>query len=157
MFTTRPVAPKDFPAVARLLNAAYELVGVNLMETPETVKERADVAIVIVAEVAGVVAATMTLAPAGSKYATLAGKGQMEASRLAVDPLFQSRGLGASMLNTVIATCRRHRVQALVGVSLNSMSTAHHLYESAGATAIGPGAKARGYTLDLTDDNEKDN
>lgn len=155
MFTTRPVAPRDFPAVARLLNAAYELVDVNLMETPESVRERADDAIIIVAEVAGVVAATVTLAPAGSKYATLAGKNQMQASRLAVDPIFQGRGLGASMLSTVIATCRRHGIQALVGVSLNGMSTAHHLYESAGATvALISGADARGYILDLTTDKE---
>lgn len=158
IFNTRPAKPKDFPAIASLLNAAYALVGVDLKETPEDVLKRAMASLVIVTEMGGVVAATITVASAGTKYGTLATKGQMEASRLAVDPMFQGRGVGRAMLKAVTESCRNQGVQALVGVTLDSMTTAHHLYESKGATAARvPGLKARGYTLDLTDNhNEKD-
>lgn len=156
IMNTRPAKPRDFPAIARILNAAYGLVGADPRETPEAVRERAHAALVIVTEVAGVVAATMTVASAGTKYGTLASKGQMEASRLAVDPMFQGRGIGRAMLQAVTESARKQGVGALVGASLDSMTTAHHLYETAGAKARPiPGFKARAYTLHLTNDREK--
>lgn len=151
MINTRPAVPKDFPAVARLLNDAYAPIGVDLGETPESVGKRALQSLVIVAEIFGVVVGTLTVASAGTKYGTLASKGQMEASRLAVDPQFHGRGIGKAMLKAVTDSCRRQGVQALVGVSLDSMKAAHRLYEGVGAQpAMVPAHKARHYTLDLT-------
>lgn len=149
--TFRPAVPADFPAVASLLNLAYLTAGVNLTETADTVKERHENALVIVMEDRGIIAGTLTLAPAGSYYGRLARTGQMEVSRLGVSILHQGRGLGKTMLTTAAELCRRQGVQALVGASLDTMTTAHHLYEAIGATrGTIPGTKARGYTLDLT-------
>ncbi|WP_104175517.1 GNAT family N-acetyltransferase [Arthrobacter sp. Y81] len=153
--TFRPAVPADFPAVASLLNLAYLSAGVNLTETADTVKERHQNALVIVMEDRGVIAGTLTLAPAGSYYGRLARPGQAEVSRLAVSITHQGRGVGKAMLKTTAELCRRQGVTALVGASLPSMTTAHRLCESIGAKQrTSPGAKARGYILDLT--NEKD-
>ncbi|MHA7298216.1 GNAT family N-acetyltransferase [Pseudarthrobacter sp. MDT3-1] len=153
--TVRPATAKDFTAVARLLTSAFTLAGIPQIETAADVKARSNAALVIVAEFHGAVVGTMTVASAGTPYGPLASKGQMEVSRLAVEPLFQGRGIGAALVQAVVQSCRNQGVQALVGVTLDALPTAHRLYESAGAkpTRI-PGLKARGYTLDLS--NEKD-
>lgn len=155
----RPAVPADFPAVASLLNLAYLMAGVDLTETADTVKERHENALVIVMEDRGIIAGTLTVAPAGNYYGRLARPGQMEVSRLAVSIIHQGRGIGATMLKVLAETCRRQGVTALVGASLDSMTAAHHLYESAGAKPRPiPGVKARGYTLELTNPhNEKGN
>lgn len=146
----RPAVAKDFAAVARLLTVAHAAEGNEILETAETVKERSRDALIVVAESAGIIAATMTVAGAGSPYGPVASKGQMEVSRLAVDPIFQHRGIAAAMVRAVVQSCRNQGVQALVGVTLNSLSAAHRLYESVGATpATIPGTNARSYMLDL--------
>lgn len=139
----RPATPLDSTAVANLLNRAYALVDVNLGETPEAVTERGHGSLVVVAELLGAVVGTMTLSRAGTHT--------MLASRLAVDPVFQGRGVGSQMLQTVTESCRQHGFTSIVGASMDSMTSAHRLYESIGAeqTTI-PAANARGYTLDLT-------
>ncbi|WP_084507334.1 GNAT family N-acetyltransferase [Arthrobacter sp. TB 26] len=153
--TFRPAAPADFPAVASLLNLAYATVGVNPGETANTVKERYENALVLVLEVRGILAGTLTIARSGSCYGRLARPGQMEVSRLAVARAHQGRGVGKAMLTGTAELCRREGVQALVGATLERMTTAHQLYESIGAKrGVIPGIKARGYTLDLTHETE---
>lgn len=151
----RPAEPSDFPAIAQLLNAAHPRVGILAAESAATVKERSEDALTIVVLDNGTIAATLTAAPAGSYYGRLARPGQMEVSRLAVDPAHQSRGIGKAMLLTFATSCQRQGVQALVGATLDSMTTARHLYESIGAKrGTIPGTKALGYTLHLTNDEE---
>lgn len=156
--TIRPAVPGDFPAIAHLLNTAYPMAGVAANETAAIVRERSKDALVIAVEDRGVIVGTLTVAGAGTYYGRLARRGQMEVSRLAVDRAHQGRGIGKAMLRTVAESCRQQGVTALVGASLPSMTAAHRLYESAGAKqGTIPGAKARGYTLDLTNENERDN
>ncbi|MGY4544511.1 ribosomal protein S18 acetylase RimI-like enzyme [Arthrobacter sp. UYNi723] len=147
----RPAAPGDFPAIARLLNNAHPMAGILASESTATVTERSEDALVIVVLNHGTIAATLTAAPAGTYYGRLARPGQMEVSRLAVDRVYQGRGIGKAMLLTFASYCQRQGVTALVGATLESMTTAQHLYESIGATrGTIPGTKARGYTLNLT-------
>lgn len=146
----RPAVPSDFPAIARLLNAAHAVAGVLASESAETVKERSEEALVIVAADQGTIAATLTAAAAGTYYGRLARTGQMEVSRLAVAPEYQGRGIGKAMLLTFARNCQRQGVQALVGATLPSMTTAQQLYDSIGAErGTIPGTRAIGYTLEL--------
>jgi len=142
----------DFLAVATLLNSAYKPAGVDLDESADTVRERAQTALVIVAELFGIVVATVTLAGAGSKFGHMASGGQVQASRIAVDPAFQNHGVGSQMLHAVIDSCRQRGIQSIVGMSLESMPVAHGLYEGLGARpAPIAGGNARTYTLNLTE------
>lgn len=148
----RPATDLDATAVAELLNAAYALIGIDLGETPETVTERSRNSMIIVTEMLGSIVATMTLAGPGSPAGQMADTGQLQASRIAVNPAFQGRGLASQMLRTVAALCREHGIDAVVGASLDSMPTAHRLYESMGAKPDTiPEMKARTYKLELTE------
>jgi len=147
----RPAVPGDFPAIARLLNAAHPIAGILGTESAATVRERSEEALVIVVTDHGTIAATLTAAAAGTYYGRLARPGQMEVSRLAVARDYQGRGIGKAMLLTFARNCQRQGVQALVGATLDTMTAAQHLYESIGAKrGTIPGTKAHGYTLELT-------
>lgn len=150
----RPAVPTDFPEIADLLNTAYWHIGSNLGETEATTQERSEDALIVVLEFRGSVAGTLTIAPAGSYYGRMAGPGQMEVSRLAVAPFYQGHGLGSLMLRSVADTCRQQGIIAFVGASLDTMTAAHRMYETAGAkpTQIS-GVKARSYILPLTEGN----
>lgn len=150
--TIRPAQPSDFPAIADILNRAYDHIGVDLGETAETVQERNEEALVMVLEAHETILATITAAPSGSYYGRMASAGQAEISRLAVAPEYQGEGLGTAMLATVAESCRRQGIAELVGASLDTMTTAHHMYETAGAKPKPiPGVKARAYVLPLTE------
>lgn len=153
--TVRPATPADFAAVADLLNAAYGRIGTNLGETEDTTRERSEDALIIVIEILGTIAGTLTIAPAGSYYGRMARPGQMEVSRLAVSPAYQGHGIGTLMFQTVADHCSQQGISSFVGASLDNMKAAHRMYETAGAipTKI-PGVKARGYTLHLTSEQE---
>lgn len=149
--TLRPAGPEDYAAIAELLNSAHTLTGNAPFETTATVRERSEDALTVVVTEGSAIVATLTAASAGSYYGRLARPGQMEVSRLAVARGHQGSGIGKDMLATFAANCRRQGVQALVGATLDSMTAAKRLYESIGAQrGTIPGAKAIGYTLDLT-------
>jgi ribosomal protein S18 acetylase RimI-like enzyme len=146
----RPAVPADYQAIADLLNSAYRAVGARPNETAQTVRERAEDVLVLVVDLLGLQVGTLTTAPSGSFYGRLAKKGQMQVSRLAVHPDFQGRGIAKKMVRTLMELSRKQGVEALVGASLDTMATAHQLYESIGAQPVEiPGTKARGYTLQL--------
>lgn len=151
----RPAQPVDFAAIAELLNSAYAGIGADLGETPDTVRECSEEALIGVLELNGDIAGTVTIAPSGSYYGRMAGPGQMEVSRLAVAPKYQGHGLGRIMAEQIAGVCHENGITALVAASLDTMTAAHRMYETAGATPTRiPGIKARGYTLDLTHETE---
>jgi GNAT superfamily N-acetyltransferase len=150
----RPAEPADFAAVADLLNSAYAGIGIDLGETAATIRERSKEALTSVLEIGGDIAGTLTIALAGSYYGRMARPGQMEVSRVAVAPRYQGNGLAMVMLESVAGACYDQGITAFVGASLDTMTAAHRVYESAGAvpTQI-PGVKARTYSLQLTDED----
>lgn len=151
----RPAKPEDFAAIADLLNAAYWHLGIDLGETAATVGERHEEALTVVLEVGASIAGTLTIAQAGSYYGRMAVPGQVEVSRLAVDPKYQGHGLGRIMAEQVAGVCHENGITAFVGASLDTMTAAHHVYETAGAVPTQvPGMKARTYLLQLIEDAE---
>jgi N-acetylglutamate synthase-like GNAT family acetyltransferase len=151
----RPATAEDFPHVAGLLTFAHLGEKTGLEETTDTIRERSREALIIVAEAFGVVAGTMTLAAAGTPYGPIAQAGEMEVSRVAVDPIYRRKGIAANMLASVVQSSRNQGVKALVGITLNSMPVAHRMYEALGATHdLVPGTNARIYKLHLTDNQE---
>lgn len=147
----RQAEPGDYQAIADLLNDSYRKVGARPNETAQTVRERAEGALVLVVDLLGLPVGTLTTAPSGSFYGRLAKKGQMQVSRLAVHPDFQGQGIAKKMVRTLMELSRKQGVDALVGASLDTMATAHQLYGSIGAQPVEiPGTKVRGYVLHLT-------
>ena len=147
----RTLRPEDHDAVADIILSAY-LQGGHLDPDDSygpilaDVASRAELAEILVAEVdapadadavdvdaAPRVAGSVVLAPPGSPLAETAVEGEYEFRMLAVHPNFHRRGIARRLLDEVIARARAEEgVHSLVLTTMETMSGAHRLYESAG-------------------------
>jgi N-acetylglutamate synthase-like GNAT family acetyltransferase len=110
--TVRPAVPADFAAIARITRDAYLAAGYfetadhPYMKQIQDVATRADRATVWVAERAGQIVGSVTLALAGEKYADIALDDELEFRMLVVDPAVQRSGAGLAMVEAIIAHAR---------------------------------------------------
>ncbi|GAA4416337.1 hypothetical protein GCM10023169_11070 [Georgenia halophila] len=144
--TTVPLAveaarPEDFARIGEIGVVAYSAadslqpsLNEEYAEALRSVEERATHGVVLVARAGGVVLGSLTLAPAGSRWADLARDGEVEVRMLAVDPGVQGRGAGEALLRGARrwAEERGHRALVLSVVSTDGPGRPHRLYARMG-------------------------
>lgn len=162
--TVRPAVETDFDAVARITRDSYLAAGYfddadhPYMRKVQDVALRAGEATIWVAERAGTVIGSVTLALAGEPYADIALHDELEFRMLVVDPAVQRSGAGKAMVEAIIGHAR-----SLPGISAVALTTgetwesAHGLYNTTGFRRVperdwfvpGTDIKLLVYRLDL--------
>ncbi|SOC52106.1 GNAT family N-acetyltransferase [Ornithinimicrobium cerasi] len=132
----RPVRPGEHGAVGRLLVEAYAPSGMppdlDYWDALRDTTARTRDAEVWVAELDGSLAGTVTWAGRGSGQRELSRDDEAEFRMLAVDPRLHGRGVGAALLEAVLARARTEGWSAVVLCSATWMTAAHRLYGRAG-------------------------
>jgi N-acetylglutamate synthase-like GNAT family acetyltransferase len=135
----RPAVPADYVAIARITRDAYLAAGHfesadhPYMRQIQDVEERAAKATIWVAERAGQIVGSVTLAVAGEPYADIARSDELEFRMLVVDPAVQRSGAGKAMVQAIIEHAR-----SLPGIKAVALTTgpgwesAHSLYRKTG-------------------------
>ena len=137
--TVRPAVPADFEEIARITRDSYLAAGYfdnadhPYMKQIQDVATRAAKATVWVAERAGRIVGSVTLAIAGEPYADIALDGELEFRMLVVDPAVQRSGAGRAMVEAIIEHAKS--LNGISGVALTTGMTwesAHGLYRKTG-------------------------
>ena len=138
----RPVADGEYERAGDVVVAAYSaLPGEHMSGGYEAelraVEQRSKEAVVLVAEVDGVIVGAVTYvgdssSPWGASEGMRDGEGLIR--MLAVDPEAQGSGAGGALVDACIEWARRDGKQALVLHTTPWMTTAHRLYERRGFT-----------------------
>lgn len=137
--TIRPAVEADFSAIARITVDSYLAAGHfdnadhPYMQQIQEVAARAGKATIWVAERAGHVVGSVTLALAGEPYADIALDDELEFRMLVVDPAVQRSGAGQAMVEAIIEHARS--LDGIRGVALTTGRTwesAHGLYRKTG-------------------------
>jgi ribosomal protein S18 acetylase RimI-like enzyme len=89
-----------------------------------------------VAERAGAVVGTVTIALPGSPWREIAADDEGEFRMLAVSPAARRRGVGAALMGLVLDRFRSLGMGAVVLSSLAEMAAAHRIYERAGFVRV---------------------
>ncbi|MFF1253960.1 GNAT family N-acetyltransferase [Pseudarthrobacter sp. NPDC058329] len=135
----RPAVASDFDAVARITRDSYLAAGYfedadhPYMRKIQEVTLRAGQATIWVAERAGSVIGSVTLAVAGEPYADIAQPDELEFRMLVVDPAVQRSGAGKAMVEAIIEYARQ--LPGITGVALTTgeaWESAHALYRRTG-------------------------
>ncbi len=162
--SVRPAVETDFDAVARITRDSYLAAGYfddadhPYMRKVQDVALRAGQATVWVAERAGQVVGSVTLARAGEPYADIALHDELEFRMLVVDPAVQRSGAGKAMMAAILEHAKE--LDGVKGVSLTTGSTwesARGLYSKTGFARVperdwyvpGTDIKLLVYRLDL--------
>lgn len=137
----REAGPGDYQRIADLTVAAYVhgghmRVGDGYVQHLRHVADRAERAQLLVAEVDGAVAGSVTVTDYDGDYAEVARPGEMEFRMLATAPEHQGVGAARHLVRHVVAAAEaRDEISAVALCSLTSMTAAHRLYGSEGFTA----------------------
>ncbi|WP_427004218.1 GNAT family N-acetyltransferase [Pseudarthrobacter sp. H2] len=135
----RPAVPGDCAAIARITRDAYLAAGYfasadhPYMRQIQDVEARAARATIWVAERAGQIVASVTLAVAGEPYADIAQSDELEFRMLVIDPAVQRSGAGQAMIHAILEHAR-----SLPGITAVALTTgegwdsAHGLYRKTG-------------------------
>ncbi|MFJ5694306.1 GNAT family N-acetyltransferase [Arthrobacter sp. NPDC093125] len=137
--TVRPAVPADFGEIARITRDSYLAAGYfdnadhPYMKQIQDVAARAAAATIWVAERAGRIVGSVTLAVAGEPYADIALDDELEFRMLVVDPAVQRSGAGRAMVEAIIEHAKS--LEGISGVALTTGMTwesAHGLYRKTG-------------------------
>ncbi|MEE2521712.1 GNAT family N-acetyltransferase [Pseudarthrobacter sp. J75] len=135
----RPAVPSDYDAVARVTRDSYLAAGYfedadhPYMRRIQDVAARAAEATIWVAERAGRVVGSVTLAVAGEPYADIALPDELEFRMLVVDPAVQRSGAGRAMVEAIIEHARKlDGINAVALTTGMSWESAHGLYRKTG-------------------------
>jgi ribosomal protein S18 acetylase RimI-like enzyme len=135
----RPAVPADYDAIARITRDAYlgagyfESADHPYMRQIQDVQARAGKATIWVAERAGRIVGSVTIAVAGEPYAEIARSDELEFRMLVIDPAVQRSGAGKAMVQAILEHAR-----SLPGINAVSLTTgltwesAHGLYRKTG-------------------------
>lgn len=135
----RPAVESDYAAIARITRDSYLAAGYfedanhPYMLKIQDVAQRAGQAAVWVAERAGAVIGSVTLARAGEPYADIALQDELEFRMLVVDPAVQRSGAGKALVSAIIRWARE--LDGIRAVALTTGSTwesARSLYRKSG-------------------------
>lgn len=135
----RRAQPDELAAVGALTLQAYSADGYVTADEPYASElsgaaQRAAEADLMVAADRGTneLQGTVTFCLEGSPYAEISRPGEAEFRMLAVAPAARGRGVGLALVRWCIDRAREQGCTALVLSSLDSMHTAHRLYEKLG-------------------------
>lgn len=133
----RAARDDDAEAVTALWTQAYSGRGdgegrVEPYEEAELATSAADGVVSVVEEEGGRVIGAIVFRPPDSGGRAVAGEGEAEHSRLAVDETARGRGTGRALSELCIAQARGVGARAIVLWSRPYQVPAHHLYESLG-------------------------
>lgn len=131
----------DYERIGELTAAAY-IEGGHMrpqdryMEHLHNVADRAERATLLVAEVDGQVAGSVTVTDYQGPYAEVARPGELEFRMLAVAPEYQGRGIARQLVRHIVSEAEsRPDIRGITLCSLASMTRAHELYRSEGFVA----------------------
>jgi ribosomal protein S18 acetylase RimI-like enzyme len=157
----RAATPDDDQAVADLVVDAY-VAGGHLGPDDDYVRvlrrttERRGQGEVLVAEVDGVLAGTVTIVRGGTVYSEFGDEEDTEIRMLAVAPAHAGHGIGAALLAEVLDRSRALDARGVALYTLDSMTAARTLYRRNGFGRRAeldhepaPGVHLRAYRLDL--------
>lgn len=137
--TVRPAIPADYAAIARITRDAYLAAGYfdnaehPYMKQIQDVVTRAARATIWVAERAGRIVGSVTLALAGEPYADIALQDELEFRMLVVDPDVQRSGAGKAMVEAIIAHAKSlDGIRAVALTTGGDWESAHGLYRKTG-------------------------
>ena len=162
--TVRPAVESDFDAVARITRDSYLAAGYfddaehPYMRKVQDVAQRAGQATVWVAERAGDVVGSVTLALAGEPYADIALHDELEFRMLVVDPAVQRSGAGKAMMTAILEHAKAlDGVRAVALTTGSTWESARGLYNKTGFARVperdwlvpGTDIKLLVYRLDL--------
>jgi ribosomal protein S18 acetylase RimI-like enzyme len=134
----RPPRPEEYAAAGEVTVQAYDVDGhlagdVGYDAELRDVARRAERAEVLVAvDAAGEVLGTVTVVRPGSEYAEISRPGELEFRMLAVAPSARGRGIGEALTRAVLDRARALGLRKVVLSSLDTMYSAHRLYERLG-------------------------
>ena len=132
----REITPAEYVAAGDLCVRAYEVgghlePGNEYATTIRDVANRAEQALVLVAEVGGQLVGTVTICPPGTEYAEISVPGELEFRFLAVEPTNWGQGIGQRL----VAECemRGQGVETqLVICAIEINADGHRFYERLG-------------------------
>jgi ribosomal protein S18 acetylase RimI-like enzyme len=130
--------PEEYAAAGEVTVRAYDVDGhlagdVGYDAELRDIARRVELAEVLVAvDGAGEVLGTVTVVRPGSAYAEISRPGELEFRMLAVAPSARGRGLGEALTRAVLDHARGLGIRKVVLSSLDSMHSAHRLYERLG-------------------------
>jgi ribosomal protein S18 acetylase RimI-like enzyme len=134
----RPPRPEEYAAAGEVTVAAYDVDGhlagdVGYDAELRDIARRVELAEVLVAvDGPGEVVGTVTVVRPGSAYAEISRPGELEFRMLAVAPSARGRGVGEALTKAVLDRARVLGIRRVVLSSLDSMRSAHRLYERLG-------------------------
>jgi GNAT superfamily N-acetyltransferase len=138
----REVGPSEYKVVGDLTVAAYEAIPGDHMsggyeQELRAVDRRAVEAVVLVAEVDGVVVGAVTYVPdPSSPWAEELGADEAGIRMLAVDPTRQAGGVGSALVEACIERARSEDKRAVFLHTTPWMATAHRLYQRRGFVRV---------------------
>lgn len=135
----RPAVPSDFDDVARITRDSYLAAGYfdsaehPYMKSVQQVAQRAAIATIWVAERAGRIIGSVTLATAGDAFADIAREGELEFRMLVVDPAVQRSGAGQTLVSAIIKHARSiPGIHSVVLTTGEAWASARSLYAKLG-------------------------
>lgn len=133
----RPARPEEYAAAGELVAATYVAEGHTDPVSPYVAElrdaaRRATEAVLLVAEVDGRVAGTVTYAPPGSPWAEVAGADEGEFRMLAVAPEARRRGVGEALVRACVERARVAGLRGLALCTYATMGDAHRMYARLG-------------------------
>ena len=132
----REITPAEYVAAGDLCVRAYEVgghlePGNEYATTIRDVANRAEQALVLVAEVGGQLVGTVTICPPGTEYAEISVPGELEFRFLAVEPTNWGQGIGQRL----VAECEMRGqgvATQLVICAIEINADGHRFYERLG-------------------------
>ena len=131
----RPARPDDFDAVGGMLAGTYLAEGYADPEYAVSLGDtgpRAAQTTVLVAEVDGVVAGSVTVVTKGGDYANLADPGEAEIRMLVTDPARRGQGVGNALMDAALEQVREDGVEVVRLSTQTQMTVAQRMYERLG-------------------------
>lgn len=136
--TVRLARPEELDAVGAITVVAYTADGLLAPGSgygavlADAAGRAAHAEVLVAVDGADRPVGTVTVVPAGSRYAELAGAGELEFRMLAVTPAARGSGAGTALTGAVLRRARTAGARRVVLSSLGRMREAHRIYRRFG-------------------------
>lgn len=158
----RAARPDELSMIGAITVTAYDTDGL-LLANPEYVYELSDAArraehaeLLVAVHPEGELLGSVTVVRSGTEYAEISREDELEFRMLSTTPAARGRGVGEALTRAVLDRARELGLRRVVLCSLESMTTAHRLYDRLGFTRLPerdwqpvPGFWLRAYTVDV--------